>query len=83
MSTCGSGLCRLMQGDCRCGEQLVLTRSQVGVIVENNPRAVTRSHSSCKVAYSEAAQEGTVVAEYPASTPTGRGFVAVKPVKKE
>lgn len=84
MSTsCGSGLCNLTQGECRCGgDWLVLTRSQAEVVVGNNPRAVKTSHSSCKIAYSDAALEGNVVAEYPASGPTGRGFVAVKPDEK-
>ena len=77
-------VCNFTQGDCQCGgDWLQLTRSQAEVVVDNNPRAVKRSHSSCKIAYSDAAREGKVVAEYPASGSTGRGFVALKPVDEK
>ena len=71
-------MCALLEGNCHCQkERLELSRSQAEKVAEN-PSVVKVSSASCKVAYSEASAQGEVFASYPASTPTGRGFLAKK-----
>lgn len=83
MSTedCGSLMCKLLAGNCPCATVgLELTRSQAGKVAENSS-VVKVSSASCKVAYSEASAQGEVFATFPASTPTGSGFLAKKKIE--
>lgn len=77
--TCGSLFCDLLQGNCPCRDpsRPELTRSQADREALRTS-TVKVSGPSCKVAFSEASAHGEVVAEFPSSTKTGRGFLAKK-----